>query len=156
MHVIAAKAVAFKEALQPEFKEYQKQTLKNAQTLGERLMEHGLKLVSGGTDTHLVLVDLRDTEFTGNDAEIALEKAGITVNKNAIPFDPRPPAITSGIRIGTPAITTRGMGENEMNLIGDMIVQALNNSTDDTVLEGINGRVKELCDEFPIYRYKLS
>jgi glycine hydroxymethyltransferase len=115
MHVIAAKAVAFKEALEPGFKEYQRQIVRNSKKLGERLTGMGLKLVSGGTDTHLVLVDLRETELTGKIAEETLEQAGITVNKNAIPFDPRPPAVTSGIRIGTPAVTTRGMKERDRN-----------------------------------------
>ncbi len=155
MHVIAAKAVAFKEALQPEFKEYQKQTLKNSRRLGECLSETGLKLVSGGTDTHLVLVDLRETELTGKIAEEALEQAGITVNKNAIPFDPRPPAITSGIRIGTPAVTTRGMKEKEMETIAEFIKEALNNPGNEKILSRIKDDVRELCNQFPMYRHRL-
>lgn len=155
MHVIAAKAVAFNEALQPGFIEYQNQIVKNAKTLGECLKERGFKLVSDGTDTHLVLVDLRDTELTGKVAEECLEKAGITVNKNAIPFDPRPPAVTSGIRIGTPAVTTRGMKEKEIETIVEFIYEALNNVGNEKALSTINENVKELCRQFPIYGYKL-
>lgn len=156
MHVIAAKAVAFKEALQPSFIDYQNQVVKNAKVMGECLKKKGFKLVSGGTDTHLVLVDLRDTEITGKLAEETLEKAGITVNKNAIPFDPRPPAIASGIRIGTPAVTTRGMKEREMELIVDLIYEALNNIDNEKVLSRIKEDVRELCGRFPIYRHKLT
>jgi len=156
MHVIAAKAVAFHEALQPSFIEYQNQIVKNANTLGECLKERGFKLVSGGTDTHLVLVDLRETEITGKVAEETLEKAGITVNKNAIPFDPRPPAIASGIRIGTPAVTTRGMKENEIEVISGFIYEALNNIGDEKTLSRIKEDVRELCNKFPIYRHKLT
>ncbi|GIW47022.1 MAG: serine hydroxymethyltransferase [Deltaproteobacteria bacterium] len=156
MHVIAAKAVAFKEALQPSFIDYQNQVVKNAKVMGECLKKRGFKLVSGGTDTHLVLVDLRDTEITGKLAEETLEKAGITVNKNAIPFDPRPPAIASGIRIGTPAVTTRGMKEKEMELIVDLIYEALNNIDNEKVLSRIKEDVRELCGKFPIYRHKLT
>lgn len=156
MHVIAGKAVAFKEALQPGFKDYQRQTLANSRALGARLMERGLRLVSGGTDTHLALLDLRETDFTGQDAEDALEEAGITVNKNGIPFDTRPPAVTSGIRIGTPAITTRGMKEPEMHAIADMMVECLNNVGDKRIMTRIRGEVRDLCDKFPIYRYKLE
>jgi len=156
MHIIAAKAVAFKEALQPEFVEYQKQIVKNAKKLGECLSDSRLKLVSGGTDTHLVLVDLRDTDLTGKVAEETLETAGITVNKNAVPFDPRPPAIASGIRIGTPAVTTRGMKEAEIEIIADMIEEALNNTGNDKVLSKIRENVQELCSSFPIYRHKID
>jgi glycine hydroxymethyltransferase len=155
MHVIAAKAVAFHEALQPSFIEYQIQIVKNAKTLGECLKERGFKLVSGGTDTHLVLVDLRDTEITGKIAEETLEKAGITVNKNAIPFDPRPPAVASGVRIGTPAVTTRGMKEGEIETIASFIYEALNKVNDEKVLSRIREDVRELCDKFPIYRHRL-
>ncbi len=155
MHVIAAKAVAFKEALHPEFREYQKQIVKNAKRLGELISESGLKLVSGGTDNHLVLVNLRETEFTGKIAEETLERAGITVNKNAIPFDPKPPAIASGIRIGTPAVTTRGMKEGEMNAIADFIIEALNNIGNDKVLSRIKEDVRGLCEQFPIYKHRL-
>ncbi len=155
MHVIAAKAVAFKEALEPGFKEYQKQIVKNSRKLGECLTKMGLKLVSGGTDTHLVLVDLRETELTGKIAEETLEQAGITVNKNAIPFDPRPPAVTSGIRIGTPAVTTRGMKEKEIEMIANFIKEALNNPGSEKVLSRIKNDVRELCSQFPIYRHRL-
>jgi glycine hydroxymethyltransferase len=155
MHVIAAKAVAFKEALEPGFKEYQRQIVKNSKKLGERLTGMGLKLVSGGTDTHLVLVDLRETELTGKIAEETLEQAGITVNKNAIPFDPRPPTVTSGIRIGTPAVTTRGMKEKEIEIIADFIKEALNNPGSEKVLSRIKDDVRGLCSQFPVYRHRL-
>ncbi len=156
MHVIAAKAVAFKEALQPEFKEYQQQIVKNAKRLGECMSESGLKLVSGGTDTHLLLVDLRETELTGQIAEDTLEQAGITVNKNAIPFDPRPPAVTSGIRIGTPAVTTRGMEEGEMEIISAFMREALNNPGNEKILSRIKDDVRELCKKFPVYSHRLT
>ena len=156
MHVIAAKAVAFKEALGPEFLEYQRQTVKNAQRLGENLVNAGLKLVSGGTDNHLVLVDLTETEFTGQVVEQTLEKAGITVNKNTIPFDPRPPMVTSGVRIGTPAITTRGMKEPEIDAISGFITEAFSNHENEKVLGRIKEDVKELCLRFPVYAHRLA
>lgn len=156
MHVIAAKAVAFKEALQPSFKEYQKQILANSKRLGGKLMESGFKLVSGGTDTHLNLIDLRGTELTGKIAEETLEQAGITVNKNAIPYDPLPPAVTSGIRIGTPAITTRGMKEKEMDVIAGFIKEAFNNPGNEKVLSRIKDDVRELCSQFPMYSRRLT
>ena len=156
MHVIAAKAVAFKEALEPEFLEYQRQIVKNARRLGENLVNAGLKLVSGGTDNHLVLVDLTETEFTGQLVEQILERAGITVNKNAIPFDPRPPMVTSGIRIGTPAITTRGMKEAEIDTISGFIMEAFNNHENEKVLDRIKEDVKALCLRFPIYGHRLG
>lgn len=156
MHVIAAKAVAFHEAMQPEFKDYQKQVVINAKRLGEKLIACGFKLVSGGTDNHLVLVDLRETDITGKLAEESLEKAGITVNKNAIPFDPKPPAIASGIRIGTAAVTTRGMGEMEMEQIAVWIGEAFENNDNEIVLSRIKDEVKDLCSRFPIYRHKLT
>ncbi|MEM7009009.1 MAG: serine hydroxymethyltransferase [Thermodesulfobacteriota bacterium] len=155
MHTIAAKAVAFKEALSPEFKEYQEQIVKNAKHLGECMLEHGFNLVSGGTDNHLVLVDLREADLTGKLAEDTLEKAGITVNKNAIPFDPHPPMVTSGIRIGTPAITTRGMKEEEMEVIAGFIKEALDNTENDIVLQRIKDDVRELCSKFPMYSHRL-
>ena len=155
MHAIAAKAVAFKEALTPEFIEYQNQIVKNAKYLGECMLEAGFNLVSGGTDTHLVLIDLRETELTGKIAEDTLELAGITVNKNAIPFDPHPPTITSGIRIGTPAITTRGMKEDEMGVIARFINEALINTGNGKVLSRIKDDVRELCHKFPMYRDRL-
>ncbi len=155
MHVIAAKAVAFQEALQPEFIDYQKQIVKNAKRMGDKLMQSGFKLVSGGTDTHLVLVDLRDTDITGHIAEESLDKAGITVNKNVVPFDPRPPAVTSGLRIGTPAITTRGMKEDEMDTVAGWITEAFENHDNDAVLSRIKNEVKDLCTNFPVYGHKL-
>lgn len=155
MHTIAAKAVAFKEALTPEFNEYQAQIVKNAKHLGECMLENGFNLVSGGTDNHLVLIDLRDTEITGKIAEDSLELAGITVNKNAIPFDPLPPMVTSGIRIGTPAITTRGMKEEEMEIIAGFIKEALDNRENESVLSRIKDDVKELCKKFPMYSERL-
>ena len=155
MHVIAAKAVAFQEALQPGFINYQKQIVKNAKRMGDKLMQGGFKLVSGGTDTHLVLVDLRDTDITGHIAEETLDKAGITVNKNAVPFDPRPPAVTSGLRIGTPAITTRGMKEDEMDTVAGWITEAFENHDNDAVLSRIKNEVKDLCTNFPVYGHKL-
>ncbi len=155
MHVIAAKAVAFQEALQPGFIDYQKQIVKNAKRMGDKLMQGGFKLVSGGTDTHLVLVDLRDTDITGHIAEESLDKAGITVNKNAVPFDPRPPAVASGIRIGTPAITTRGMKEDEMDTVAGWITEAFENHDNDAVLSRIKNEVKDLCTNFPVYGHKL-
>jgi len=155
MHIIAAKAVAFKEALRPEFIEYQKQVVKNARKLGEMLIEFGFDLVSGGTDNHLVLVDLRKKGVTGKMAEDTLEKAGITVNKNAIPFDPEPPAVTSGIRIGTPAVTTRGMKEQEIINIAGFIREALENPDNESKLNSIKDDVYELCRKFPMYSHKL-
>ncbi len=152
MHVIAAKAVAFKEAMSPDFKEYQRQILLNAKALAEELMRLGYRLVSGGTDNHLMLVDLRDKGITGKEAEKALEEAGITVNKNSIPFDPQPPTVTSGIRIGTPALTTRGMKEDEMRYIARLIHEVLSNIKDDKVKEKVKIEVEELCKQFPIYR----
>ena len=151
MHVIAAKAVAFKEALSDEFKEYQKNIVINAHRLSEELKQRGFDIVSGGTDTHLFLVDLTSKGITGKDAEKTLEKAGITVNKNAIPFDDKPPTITSGLRIGTPAVTTRGMREEQMVLIAQYIDDALKNMNNETILTEIRQKVVKLCNEFPIY-----
>jgi len=155
MHVIAAKAVALKEALTPQFKIYQGQIQKNAKTMAKRLQERGFKLISGGTDNHLMLLDLRNSEITGKDAEEALDKAGITVNKNTVPFDPRSPFITSGIRIGTPAVTTRGMKEKEMMMIADLIADTINNIKDESHHDKTRKRVKELCEQFPIYKERL-
>lgn len=152
MHVIAAKAVAFKEAMMPEFKEYQRQIVMNAKALSEELIKLGYRLVSGGTDNHLMLVDLRDKGITGKEAEKILEEAGITVNKNAIPFDPQPPTITSGIRIGTPALTTRGMKEDEMRYIARLIHMVLSDPKNEKIREKVKGEVEELCKQFPIYR----
>jgi glycine hydroxymethyltransferase len=152
MHIIAAKAVAFKEALQPEFKAYQKQLRVNAAVLAETLVERGYDLVSGGTDNHLMLVDLTAKEITGKEAEDALGLAGITVNKNAVPFDTKSPFVTSGIRIGTPAVTTRSMKEAEMRAIGGFVDEALKNRSDAGKLESIRNQVEELTGRFPLYR----
>lgn len=150
MQVIAAKAVAFKEAESPAFKEYQKQIVKNAQTLAEGLKEGGFRLVSGGTDTHLILVDLTAQGITGREAEVALEGAGITVNKNSIPFDGRPPAIASGIRLGTPALTTRGMKEGEMKAVAMMVKKVLGNIHAHKVRDRVREEVENLCKSFPL------
>ena len=152
MHIIAAKAVAFKQALSPEFKEYQHQIVKNAKALAEVLEKGGLRLVSGGTDNHMILVDLKSSKgLTGQAVEKALDKAGITVNKNGIPYDTEKPMVTSGIRIGTPAVTTRGMKEKEMEEIGNFILDTIENINDDKKLSEIKERVKELCLRFPLY-----
>ncbi|NOQ52783.1 MAG: aminotransferase class I/II-fold pyridoxal phosphate-dependent enzyme [Desulfuromonadaceae bacterium] len=156
MHVIAAKAVALKEALSPEFSEYAQQVVKNAQTLANELIAKGYKLVSGGTDNHLMLVDFTGTELTGKVAEATLEKAGITVNKNAVPFDPRSPFVTSGIRIGTPATTTRGLKEPEMLKVAAWIDRALNNIDNEAELAKIRAEIKELCQAFPLYAHRLK
>jgi glycine hydroxymethyltransferase len=150
-HVIAAKAVAFGEALRPDFKEYQRRIVENAQALAEGLVRAGLRLVSGGTDTHLMLVDLRPKKLTGKVAEEALGKAGITVNKNMIPWDPEKPMTTSGIRVGTPALTTRGMRAAEMRRVAALIGQALDARGDEEALGRVRGEVKELCRQFPMY-----
>jgi len=151
VHVIAAKAVALKEALEPEFKEYQASVVKNAKKLASELQKRGYKIISGGTDNHLMLIDLTEKGITGKEAEEALDKAGITVNKNSIPFDSRPPTITSGIRIGTPSVTTRGMGEAEMEEIADIIDEAICNASDELKLKKLNKRSLGLCKKFPIY-----
>lgn len=151
MHVIAAKAVAFKEALSPDFVTYQKQVIANAKCLAQFLIDQGYKIVSGGTDTHVMLVDLRPQDITGKDAEEALEKAGITVNKNTVPFETRSPFVTSGIRIGTPALTTRGMKENEMRKIGGMIVQTLEKIQDEKFHAETRKKVRDLCEQFPLH-----
>jgi glycine hydroxymethyltransferase len=156
MHVIAAKAVAFKEALQPEFKAYAAQVVKNADTLANALIERGYNLVSGGTDNHLMLLDLSATELTGKLAEETLEQAGITVNKNAVPFDTRSPFVTSGIRIGTPATTTRGLKEAEMRQVAAWIDEALQNVGRPEVLARIRGEIRELCQRFPLYAHRLA
>lgn len=150
MHVIAAKAVAFKLAMSEDFKEKQRQTVANAKALAEGLVAAGIKLISGGTDNHLMLVDLTDLEITGRDAENALEEAGITVNKNTIPFDGRNPFVTSGIRIGTPTVTARGMKEPEMAAISAMVVEVLNNPKDRDILQQVRESVRDLCDRFPL------
>lgn len=151
MHVIAAKAVCLKEALTQEFKEYQNQVVKNAATLAKALLDRGYNLVSGGTDNHLILVDLRNKNLTGKVAEKMLDDVGITVNKNAIPFDPEKPNITSGIRIGTPALTSRGMKEQEMEKIAELIDEALSHGGDELHRAKVSKAVKSLCDAFPLY-----
>ncbi|MDH5458384.1 MAG: serine hydroxymethyltransferase, partial [Nitrospinota bacterium] len=151
MHVIAAKAVAFKEALSPDFVEYQKQVIKNAQSLAGFLMDNGYKVISGGTDTHLMLVDLTPQNITGKAAEEALDLAGITVNKNTVPFETRSPFVTSGIRIGTPALTTRGMKEKEMQQIGEMIIGVLERIEDKEFIEQTRLKVRGLCEQFPFH-----
>ena len=151
MHAIAAKAVAFKEAQSPDFKDYQRRTVDNARALAEGLKKKGYRLVSGGTDTHLILVDLRNKDLSGKEAEEVLEKAGITVNKNSIPFDERPPFITSGIRLGTPAITTQGMKEAQMDTISRMMDEVLRSPKEAKVLERVRREVEELCRSFPFY-----
>jgi len=156
MHVIAAKAVSFKESQKPEFKIYQEQVLKNAKILANSLAHLGLRIVSGGTDNHLMLVDLSNLKITGKDAEKALDEAGITVNKNAIPFDPNPPLITTGIRIGTPALTTRGMQEKEMEIIAEYIVEVLKNINNEQIKKEIREKVRNLCNNFPIYQDLLK
>ena len=150
MHIIAAKAVAFKEALSPEFKEYQRQVVKNAEVLSEELVKGGLRIVSGGTDNHLMLVDLRPKGVTGKLAEEKLEEAGITCNKNAIPNDPEKPFITSGIRLGTPAITARGMKEKETAEIARMILKVLENVNDKEKIKEVKNEVYELTKKFPL------
>jgi len=161
MHVIAAKAVCFKEALTEDFKEYQKQVVKNARKLAEELTKSGMRIVSGGTDTHLMLVDLTQKGISGKAAEKALEKVGITVNKNTIPNETRSPFVASGIRIGTPAVTTRGMKENEMVEIAEIISRVVDNTNEDSELpESIKNwaleKVKKLCERFPLYREKIK
>jgi len=151
IHVIAAKAVALKEALTQEFKRYQQQVVRNAKVLAEALMERGLKVISGGTDTHLMLLDLTNKKITGKDAETTLDMAGITVNKNSIPYDTMPPTITSGIRIGTPMVTSRKMGEPEMITIADLISTVLNDLNNIDVINKVKKKVRGLCRRFPIY-----
>ena len=150
MHIIAAKAVCLHEALQPSFKTYAEQIVRNAQCLAECLKADGLRIVSGGTDNHLMLVDVTSMNITGKEAATALDKAGITVNKNAIPFDPRSPAITSGIRLGTPAITTRGMKEPQIRQIARWIVDGMKSAADDARLADIRKEVCKLTDQYPL------
>jgi glycine hydroxymethyltransferase len=151
MHIIAAKAVCFKEAMEPAFIAYQRQIVANARRLAQALVDQGYRLVSGGTDNHLMLVDVFSKGITGKVAEAALGKAGITVNKNAIPFDRNPPLVASGIRIGTPAVTTRGMREREMDMIGELIARVLASPEDDTVAAAVREEVEALCRAFPLY-----
>lgn len=155
MHVIAAKAVAFKEALTPEFKEYQKQVAANAKKLASSLSARGYRIVSGGTDNHLMLVDLTAQDITGKDAEAVLGLANITVNKNTIPFETRSPFVTSGIRVGAPAVTSRGMKEPEMEVIANCIADVLDNISDESAIEAAKAKIVELCGNFPLYKGKL-
>jgi len=152
VHVIAAKAVAIKEAMTQEFRDHQAKVIKNAKRLTEELIKRGFKIVSGGTDTHIMLIDLTDKGITGKDAEEALSMAGITVNKNVIPYDEKPPTITSGIRLGTPCVTTRGMGDAEMIEIAEIVSSVLHNINDIDFIRNLTKRVKVLCDSFPIYK----
>jgi len=152
MNIIAAKAVCFKQALEPEFKAYQQQVVKNAQVIAKVFKEKGFRIVSGGTDNHLVLVDVSIKGLTGAEAEKLLEEAGITVNKNAIPFDPRPPRVTSGIRIGTPAITTRGLKEKEVEEVANYMCEVLENPENEKLKREIRKKIREICIKFPFYR----
>ena len=156
MHVIAAKAVCFLEALQPEFREYQKQIVTNAKALVEVLAADGFRIVSGGTDNHLMLVDVFSKKVTGKQAQETLERAGITVNKNAIPYDTNPPAVASGIRIGTPAVTTRGMKEPEMRRIGAWVSEVLHNLDNESVIQRVRREVEGLTEQFPLYETRLA
>lgn len=155
-HVIAAKAVCFKMAMEDDFKDYQQQVVKNAAVMAQEFMDNGLRIVSGGTDTHLMLVDVTSFGITGKDAETALDIAGITVNKNTIPFDPNPPMVCSGIRIGTPAVTTRGMKEDDMKTIAQLVVEALKNINDENHLLSVKKKVKELTANYPIYKDQIE
>jgi len=151
VHVIAAKAVALKEALSQEFKDYQALVIRNAKKLAEELIRSGFRIISGGTDNHLMLVDLNNQQITGKEAEEALGKSRITVNKNVIPYDERPPTITSGIRLGTPCVTTRGMKEAEMVEIAEIISSVIQNNKDTEAINALSERVDSLCKKFPIY-----
>jgi glycine hydroxymethyltransferase len=151
MHVIAAKAVGFKEALTPDFRRYQLQIVKNAKELADVLINRGLKIFSGGTDTHLMLIDLTNRKITGSDAEKALDLAGISVNKNSIPYDKLPATVTSGIRIGTPIVTSRKMREPEMVIIADLITKILDDPLNKTTIKQVRDKVKALCKKFPVY-----
>ncbi|MFM9137508.1 MAG: serine hydroxymethyltransferase, partial [Actinomycetota bacterium] len=152
-HAVAGKAVAFHEALQPSFKDYAHQIVKNAAALAEAMSKQGFRLVSGGTDTHMMVVDLRpfDAELTGKEAQLVLDEAGITLNKNNIPNDPRSPFVTSGVRIGTPSVTTQGMKESEMPLIAEYIATTLRGRKDPSIVASVRSRVAELCAKFPVY-----
>ena len=156
MHIIAAKAVAFKEALEPEFNDYQFQVVKNAKALAEAMTDKGLRLVSGGTDNHLILIDLTDKDVTGKDVEAALDRAGITTNKNGIPFDTKGPMITSGIRVGTPALTTRGMKEDEMRKIAHLIAYIIDDVDNEDHIKDVREEVRSLCEKFPLYINRMQ
>jgi len=152
MHVIAAKAVAFKEAMAPEFRDYQKRVVENARMMAATLIERGYPIISDGTDNHLMLVSLIDKGITGKDADAALGRANITVNKNSVPNDPRSPFVTSGLRLGTPAITTRGFGIAETRELTNWIADILDDINDDVMIQRVRGQVVELCRKFPVYR----
>jgi glycine hydroxymethyltransferase len=156
MHVIAAKAVAFQEALQPSFKAYAQQVVDNAKTMANALVERGYDLVSGGTDNHLVLIDLRNKELTGKKAEEALEDAAITANKNMVPYDTESPFVTSGIRLGTPAMTTRDFGPDEFEHVVDLIDRVLQSPDDESVRSSVREEVKALCNRFPLYDFVVA
>lgn len=151
MHVIAAKAVAFKEALSPGFKRYQQQVLTNAKALAQGFVDRGYKIVSGGTDTHLMLLNLTNKSITGKEADAALDAAGIIVNKNAVPYDEKPPAVASGIRLGSPIVSTRGMRESEMKQIVDLVDRVLQHRQEAAILEEVREDAKALCARFPIF-----
>ena len=150
MHVIVAKAVAFYEAMQPDFVGYQRATLDNALTLATELQRLGLRLISGGTDNHLILVDLTETGVSGKEAEEALGRTGIVVNRNSIPFDPRPALVTSGIRLGTPAVTTRGFGSEEMKLIASLVLKVITNIDNQDIQNQVSQEVSQICQRFPV------
>jgi len=152
MHIIAAKAICFFEAMQPDFIDYQRRVLKNASVLASEFQSHGLRIVSGGTDNHMVLVDLSPLGMSGRDAEEALASAGIFVNRNAIPFDPKPPRVASGIRVGTPALTTRGFGANETKVVADLIIKVISHLGEEKVVKQVRAEVKQMCHDFPIPR----
>jgi glycine hydroxymethyltransferase len=156
MHTIAAKAVMLKEALTPEFKSYAHAVVENAQALSQALVQKGLKVVSGGTDSHLLVVDLRPIGVTGAAGEVCLDKVGITGNKNTVPFDPQPPAVCSGVRLGTPALTPRGMGVQEMQQIAGLIYEALAHANEDAKLASVAADVRELSQRFPLYKHRLQ
>ena len=156
MHVVAAKAACFGEALKPEFKVYQGRVLANARRLAKALQDRGYRIVAGGTDCHLFSVDLRPKKVTGRDAEKALDEAGITVNKNAIPYDPEKPTVCSGVRIGTPAVTTRGMGEREMDEVAELIDDALLRRADPAALKAVKAGVRKLTGRFPVFAGTLQ
>ncbi len=156
MHVVAAKAVCFLEAMQPDFVDYQKQVVANAQALAQSLMDEGFRVVSGGTDTHLMLLDVFSKGLRGKDAEKALDRARITVNKNAIPFDTNPPLNPSGIRLGSPAVTTRGFREAEMRETGQLIAEVLHNITNEDAIADVRRRVEALTARFPLYHWKIA
>jgi glycine hydroxymethyltransferase len=156
MHIIAAKAVAFQEALSEPFRIYQAQIVKNAKAMADGLMREGLRLVSGGTDNHLMLVDLTAKGVSGKDAQEVLDRAGITVNKNGIPFDTQGPMITSGIRVGTPALTTRGMKETDMKVIARLIAEVLTHIHDEGKIQAVRAEVRSLCEKFPLYSERIA